>query len=124
MKKSIILPVKLIYAKRILDGTKKYEFRKKLCKRDIEKIYLYVTAPVQEVIGFVYVTGKIQDTVPGLWDITKKYSGIEYEKFVTYFSQCSVACAYKLGEGTVFTTPKKLSEFGINCVPQAYVYVE
>ena len=41
VKDSIILPIKPIYSDMILVGKKKYEYRKKLCRKDIEKIYIY-----------------------------------------------------------------------------------
>ena len=35
----------------ILNGTKKYEFRKKACKRHVDKILIYSTNPIMRVVG-------------------------------------------------------------------------
>lgn len=47
----ILLSIKPEYAHKILEGTKKYEFRKHLPKKKIEKIIIYSTAPDGSVIG-------------------------------------------------------------------------
>ena len=51
MMPSILLSIKPEYAEKILSGEKRYEFRRKLCKREIDKIYIYATRPVQKVIA-------------------------------------------------------------------------
>ena len=42
---TILLSVKPKYIEKIFNGTKKYEFRKKLAKLDVSKIILYSTSP-------------------------------------------------------------------------------
>lgn len=53
---TILLSIKPEYANRIFDGSKKYEFRKHLPQKKIDKIVVYSTDPVQRVIGEVEVT--------------------------------------------------------------------
>ena len=38
---SILLSIKPEYVEKILSGEKRYEFRRKLCKDEIDKIYVY-----------------------------------------------------------------------------------
>jgi len=46
----VLLSVKPEYAEKILDGKKKYEFRRAIFKRnDIEKIYIYSSSPIRIV---------------------------------------------------------------------------
>ena len=49
--KNIVLPIKPEYADKILNGQKKYEYRKNICTDNIEKIYVYATSPVKAIIG-------------------------------------------------------------------------
>ena len=44
---TILLSIKPEYAKKIIDGTKKYEFRKRLAKHPVTKIIIYSTFPGQ-----------------------------------------------------------------------------
>lgn len=46
-----IFAIRPEYAKSILDGTKKYEYRKVACKKPIEKMLIYATAPIMQVVG-------------------------------------------------------------------------
>lgn len=41
-KENIIMPIKPVFAEKILSGEKKYEYRKQLCKKEINKIYIYM----------------------------------------------------------------------------------
>ena len=54
-KENIILPIKPVFAEKILSGEKKYEYRKRLCIKEINKIYIYATVPVKMIIGEVGV---------------------------------------------------------------------
>ncbi len=48
-----IFAIRPEYAKSILDGTKKYEYRKVACKKPIEKMLIYATAPIMQVVEVV-----------------------------------------------------------------------
>ena len=45
---TILLPIKPEYANKIVDQTKLYEYRKSICKRNIDKIVIYSTSPVKK----------------------------------------------------------------------------
>lgn len=121
---TILLSIKPEYSSRIFDGTKKYEFRKHLAKKDVEKLIVYSSSPEQLVIGEVNVTETLSMKPSPLWEITKKEAGISRVKFRAYFKGCKNAYAYKLGEFLKYDTPKKLIEFGIKYPPQSFVYID
>lgn len=122
--KGIILPIKSEYVKAIMEGKKKYEYRKRLCTKDIDKIYIYETAPVKKIVCAVKVVKKIGMNKEKLWDTTKDYSGISRENFNVYFAQQTNGYAYALGAIEVFEKPMNLEDFGIMYVPQGFVYVD
>ena len=122
--KSLILPVNPIYAEKITLGKKKYEFRKKLCTENIDKIYLYATSPVKKVVGEVEILEKYSMKKEKLWEETCEESGISEEFFEEYFKNQSRACAYKLGKAVRYETPVELIRMGISYVPQSYVYIK
>ncbi len=122
--KSIILPVKPIYAEKIILEKKKYEFRKKLCTENIDKMYLYATAPVKKIVGEVEILEKYSMKKENLWEETREESGISEEFFNEYLKNQRRACAYKLGKPVRYEVPMELIRMGINYVPQSYVYVK
>lgn len=122
--KALLLSIKPEYVDRILLGTKKYEYRKRLAKDSIDKIYIYSTSPVMKVVGTVKVLGRLERSPSALWEETKTKAGISRAKYRRYFKNCDKAYAYQLGEVTVFDTPLDLCDFGVSVAPQSFVYIE
>ena len=108
---------------RILAGSKKYEFRKRLANRTVDKILMYSTAPIMKVVGEVEVIKTISSSPSALWEYTKKFAGISRDKYRKYFKGCKVAYAYQLGEIIQYDPPKELSEFNISLPPQSFIYL-
>lgn len=123
-KNNIILPIKPVYAEKILSGQKKYEYRKKLCQEDIDKIYIYATAPIKRLVGEVTVEKKVSLRKEDLWNESWKESGIEYEFYKEYFKANDFASAYKLGDYKMYKSGIPLAEIGIDYSPQSHVYIE
>ena len=122
--RTILLSIKPEYVEKILYGTKKYEYRKTKCKEKVEKIIIYSTAPVMQVVGEAEVEGIIEGTLEEVWEKTKDYSGTTYEFFCEYYNGKSKAIAYKLKKVKKYEEVKSLESFGIEVAPQSFVYVE
>lgn len=122
--KALLLSIKPEYVDRILLGTKKYEYRKRLAKESFDKIYIYSTSPVMKVVGTVEVLGSLERSPSTLWEETKTKAGISRAKYREYFKNCKKAYAYQLGEVTVFDVPLALDDLGISTAPQSFVYIE
>lgn len=120
---TILLSIKPEYSKRIFNGTKKYEFRKHIAKKKIDRIIVYSSSPDQMVLGEVSVIGTISMKPSPLWELTKKDAGISRAKFRKYFHGCREAHAYKLGNLIKYDVPKELSDFGLIQAPQSFVYI-
>ncbi len=118
----ILLSIKPEYVERILNGTKQYEFRKRLAK-DVTKIVVYSTAPVKRVVAEVEVVGTIECAEQKLWDLTHEHAGIDRKRFHEYFCDCKNACAYVLGNVDIFDSPKSLEEYGLSLAPQSFIYI-
>lgn len=121
---TILLSIKPEYVRRILEGSKRFEFRRQMAKRKVERILIYSTAPEMKVVASVEVLGVLKDSPKKLWETTHTYAGISRQKFMGYFSNRMVAYAYRLGKLQKFDTPKKLAEYGITAAPQSFVYIE
>ncbi|MDD2624855.1 MAG: ASCH domain-containing protein [Candidatus Riflebacteria bacterium] len=122
--KAILLSIKPEYVEKILDGTKKFEYRKRLAKAKSSTILIYSTSPVMKVVGKAEITGTVSDNPSALWEKTKDNAGITKRKYGEYFQGCKSAYAYKLGQIEVFDVPKSLSDFNISLAPQSFTYVD
>lgn len=121
---TILLSIKPEYTNRILAGTKKFEFRRNVAKRHVDRILIYSTFPEMKVVASVAVLGVLKETPQNLWKKTKDFSGISHDKYMEYFSKKEFAYAYQLGEVKKFKKAKDLSEYGISAAPQSFVYIE
>lgn len=109
---------------KIFDGSKKYEFRRYLAKKDVNRILIYSTAPVMKVVGEVEVIGTLSMKPTPLWEITKTHAGITRDGFREYFSGRKMAHAYKLGRVYEYLEPQPLFKYNIKQAPQSFVYIE
>lgn len=121
---TILLPIKPEYANKIIAQTKLYEYRKKICKRDVDKIVIYSTSPVKQIIAEVEVKSILSDTPNKLWNQTKHHAGISKAKYMKYFENKTIAFAYELGEVLIYENSKTLEEIGIDYYPQSHVYLK
>ena len=119
----ILLAINPEFANKIIQGDKKYEFRTRVAKKNIDCIVIYMTSPVKKVVAEVYVRSVIHHKPEELWEITKEHAGISKEYFEEYFLDRQIAYAYELGEVTVFEEPRTLGEYGCNHAPQSFMYL-
>lgn len=119
----ILLSIKPKYVENILNQTKQYEFRKTKCKRDIDKIIIYATAPVSQIVAEVEVIEILEDTPETIWSITKDFAGITKKFFKEYYQNKDIAIAYRLGTVTKYKRPKLLQEIGLKFAPQSFIYL-
>lgn len=121
--KKIILSIYPEHIENIIKGTKKYEYRKRVAKKEIDTILIYSTNPIKKVIGEVSVIGILKEKPDVLWKKTKNESGITKDYFYKYFQGKEMAYAYILGEVKLFKKAKELSFYGIKSAPQSYIYL-
>lgn len=120
----ILMPINPEYVDEILSGRKKYEYRKiKARRKNIDKIIIYSTSPVMKVVAEVDVKDIIEAQPEELWEITKHASGISKDFYNKYYKNRDIAIAYHLGNIKIYEKPKKLTDIGINYVPQSFVYL-
>lgn len=120
---AILLSINPEYVGRIMCGEKKYEFRKNLCKRKVDKIIIYSTSPVMKVVGEAEVEDILVDEPKKIWSITKEDSGIEKAFFEEYYEGRKQAIAYKLNHIVEYEKPKMLADYGVNVAPQSFCYL-
>ncbi len=120
---TILLSIKPKYAQQIIDGNKRYEFRRTIAKNDINTIIIYSSFPVQKIVGKASVKSIISNKPSTLWGLVKQWAGIRRKDFDEYFKGKDIAYAYELGEVAIFKKPKNLSDYGFNTAPQSFMYI-
>lgn len=123
MKKKILISINPEHVKNIINGIKKYEYRKIAAKQDISSIIIYETTPVKRIVAEAEIIDVLMYSPEELWKLTKDESGISKEFFDEYFEGKEIAYAYKLGKIKVYDEPKTLLEYGIKAAPQSFVYI-
>jgi predicted transcriptional regulator len=99
----VILSIKPKYAKRIFNGTKKYEFRKRIFKnKNIDIIIVYATSPVKKLVGYFLIDKIIKTSPEELWEMSKEKAGISKQKFFSYFNEREVAFGIKIKKAVQF----------------------
>ena len=126
MEKSIIafMPIKPVYAEKIISGKKKYEFRKKSINPDITHIIIYATFPVKKIIGVAEVKRIHISSPSAIWEKTKSAAGIPRRLFREYFQDVKMAYAIELKKIIKLNNQIAPDEIknGFN-IPQSFSYV-
>ncbi len=108
----------------ILSGKKQVEYRKTICRRPVDTVLIYSTAPVQRVVAQAKLKKVLVDTPDNIWELTKEKSGVSREFFMDYFAGKKSAVAYELEDIEKFPEPKLLRDFGLSYVPQSFAYID
>lgn len=122
--KKIIISINPEHVDNIINGTKKYEYRTKAAKKDVNKLIIYETMPIKKVVAEAEIIEVLALEPNALWKETKEFSGITKNFFDDYFKNRKVAYAYKLGTIKVYDEPKSLAEFGLKTAPQSFAYAK
>ena len=96
--KKIIISINPEHVCNIINGTKKYEYRTKAAKKDVNKLIIYETMPIKKIVAEAEIVEVLALEPSTLWEETKEYSGITKKFFDEYFKNRKIAHAYKLGK--------------------------
>ena len=122
---NVILSIKPVYADAIMAGVKKVEFRKKIFKRPVDKIYVYSSSPEKKIIGYFTIHSIVEDTPSNLWETFKKVGGIAKDAFFEYYKDTEKGFSIKIDKFERFdckVDPNNVIEKFI--APQSYLYLE
>ena len=122
---SVILSIKPIYAQAIMSGTKKVEFRKKIFKRPVDKIFVYSSSPEKKIIGFFRIDEIVEKSPVKLWEEFSEVGGIEKKAFFDYYQDSETGFSIKISEVEKFEHGINPTDFFENfCAPQSFIYLE
>ncbi len=83
---NLILSIRPEYVREIMEGQKKYEFRRSIFKnREVKTIYIYTTSPVKKIEGRFSLGGIYEGHPKLLWRRYGAFSGLKKGSFFDYF---------------------------------------
>src|SRR6266699_800415 len=88
-----LLSIRPRYAAAILQGEKRFEFRRAIFRKAVDVVVVYITSPTCLVVGEFDVADVITDSVEDLWKRTSRHAGIDKKGFLSYFRGCEVGHA-------------------------------
>lgn len=120
-----LISIKPKYVEKIISKNKKYEYRKNIFKKNIDKIYIYSTSPDKQIVGYFEYSGYLNGTPEEIWRITKGFSGIDEASYYKYFNNKECAYAIKIEKLHIYKEPidpkSRINKF---VAPQSYIYLE
>jgi predicted transcriptional regulator len=125
--KIAFLPVKPPYAEKLINGTKRFEFRRRPMRADVTHIVIYATAPWKRILGVVNVKSVESGSLCFIWKSTKKWAGISRSEFFSYFEGTDLAYAIEIDPTLTLKLERKINPKEIDrdfVVPQSFRYVE
>ncbi|WP_373072101.1 hypothetical protein [Sulfurimonas sp.] len=122
---NVIISIKPKYVKHILDGSKKFEFRKKIFKKEVNKVYIYASAPTMRIVASFNIQDVIMDEPSKLWERCSKYAGISSNEYDKYYSGKSIGYAIKITNLKIFKEPIIAQSVIRNFkAPQSFLYTD
>lgn len=120
----VLLSIKPEFAKSIFNGSKKYEYRKTIFRRqDIDRVLVYVTTPIKLVVGEFFVGNILHEPIHILWEKTEGTSGISKNKFIKYFENRQRGYAIEIKNTKPYDYPLSLNELMLSSPPQSFRYL-
>lgn len=120
---TIILPIRKQYSDLIFSGKKKCEYRKRLPKLNVRKVFVYEARGCGMIIGEIIVKEILKMHPTDLWEQTKGLGCVDITTYTQYFSNTKIAHAILINEIIRYDKPKSLKEFGLSHAPQSYIWV-
>ena len=118
---NLIISIKPEFVENIISGEKKYEFRRRIYRKEVNRIYIYQTLPNPGIVGYFTPSRIIKDTPENLWNNLKDVSGTSEEFFKSYFHDKTEGYAIEISDLVVFENP--ITDADIKA-PQSYKYID
>ena len=120
----VILSIKPKYCQAIVEGTKRYEFRKRIPKNWKEARFLiYASSPIQRIIGEFKSTEVIDASPEEIWKKCQEEAGISKEEFCSYFKSTKSAFALHIEDFIEYDPIDPRAALSHFTPPQSYQYL-
>lgn len=120
----VLLSIKPEFVKEIMNGNKRFEYRKRIFKKEVDSVIIYCTKPIGKIVGEFTIAEIINDSPYELWNQTCSYSGISKDLFLDYFSGHKDGFAIGIKEFFQYDKPINPKDIDDSFIaPQSYKYI-
>jgi len=119
----VFLSIHPQHAEAILNRRKRYEFRR-VSPREVTKLILYATSPVQRIVGHADVAAVLSGSPEAIWKRCQNGAEISYDYFKAYFADRDQAFAMEVKRAVRLRHPVEVGTLGEFTVPQSYRYLD
>jgi len=121
----VLLSIKPEFVEQITNGNKKFEYRKKIFKEEVDTVVVYSNMPVGKLVGEFKIGTIIKGTPEEIWKQTYPNAGVPEDFFRSYFSNREEAFAIEIKDFKAYPEPLDPKEvFGRFTAPQSYMYID
>lgn len=120
----VLLAIKPEFVKKIFSGIKKYEYRKVIFTKKVDKVIIYASSPISKIVGEFTIDSIVKGKPDKVWEETKDYAGITESYFKDYFKGKDTAYAIKIRDYCKYSKPLSLKEVGVQYAPQSFSYLK
>lgn len=121
---AVMFSIRPEFTEKIFTFEKKYEFRKVRCRRFVRRAFIYESRGLRGVIGEFEISNIYEGSPQEIWALTKDFSGISLNYYMSYFKNLNNAIAYEIRNPIRYTKSIPLKEFGVFNVPQSFIYID
>jgi len=119
----VLLSIRPEFVEKIISGEKKFEYRKRMFKREVKSVVIYATSPYKKIIGEFSIEEILADEPNVLWEKTFTSSGLEKDFFMDYYKNAEIGYAIKIDKLKLYPKPIEISRFR-KTPPQSYTYID
>lgn len=119
----LLLSIRPEFVKKIISHEKKYEFRKRIFRKNVDKLFIYSSSPEKKIIGYFTAGEIVKDNPENLWANFSHVAGISKETFFDYFEEKKEGFAIEIKDLTIFTKPIHTDKLENFRAPQSFCYI-
>jgi predicted transcriptional regulator len=119
-----LLSIRPEYVERILNGTKRVEFRKTRISSDLKYVVVYCTSPIKRIVAFFKVAAVVEGVPGSIWSQYRKVAGVSHAFYRDYFENSHHAVAIEVDQVFPLASPMRLHDLDdMLSPPQSFQYV-
>lgn len=120
----VLLPIRPRFARSIMSGKKKVEFRKVRFRDEVSHVVVYASSPIQKILGYFEVCYVDEDPPKELWAHHNAVAGMLEGEFQAYYASSTRGIAIGIGKVCALRNPVSLRTLGGSLTPpQSFVYL-
>ena len=120
----LLMSIIPVIGRRIMSGKKKYEYRRTIFRKPVNRIYLYLSSPERKITGYFEYHGYLEGTIEEIWKMTRGGSAASEAAYLDYFMNAKKAFAIKIVKFINFDAPVDPWKNKGFFPPQSFYYVK